>query len=387
MSGQIERAKLFTVSGPIDSPERGSTEVSVMFNPTTLKVTLANSLKENERGGNSRAAQYVDKSSSSLSVELIFDSSLDIDQGTVSEAGKLKEIDISRDVRKYTGAIANEFMKQADVGDDDVEPKRCMFVWGTFVFVGIMESFDETLDFFSWEGTPLRATVSIKMTESRFQFISEAAKQASRNTPTLGANSDTPHKAARAPKEWRDTSTFNGVESPRMPSSSGLSMPSASASANLSASLGVSGGVGFSAGASAGIGGGIGGGIGMGAGANVGMSAGMSAGISASASVNGGVNAAAMMKSTPAFNFGASSSIGTNIPGAFSPNTKNRAGLTAGSILAVSVSANGVRSNTSVIGNNSASARTNSANTKVSARTTGRVGPTGIKASGSLGFD
>lgn len=382
MSGEIERAKLFTVSGPIDSPERGSTEVSVMFNPTTLKVTLANSLKENERGGNSRAAQYVDKSSSSLSVELIFDSSLDIDQGTVSEAGKLKEIDISRDVRKYTGAIANEFMKQADVGDEDVEPKRCMFVWGTFVFVGIMESFDETLDFFSWEGTPLRATVSIKMTESRFQFTSAAAKEASRNTPTLGANSDTPHKAARAPKEWRDTSMFNGVESPRMPSSSGLSMPSASASANLSASLGVSGGVGFSAGASAGIGGGIG----------AGASVGMSAGISASASVNGGVNAAAMMKSTPAFSFGASSSIGTNIPGAFSPNTKNCAGLTAGSILAVSVTANGVSSSTSVIGNNSSSARTNSArtnsaNTKASARTSVQVGAKSIKASGSLGFD
>ena len=136
---EIEKAKIFNVSGPVDRPERSGEGISVMFNPSTLKVTLANSLKENERSGNSRAAQYVDKSSSSLSVELIFDSSIEFDQRN----------SIRKDVRIYTGEIANEFMRQPGEGDENAEPKRCMFVWGTFIFVGIMESFDETLDLFS----------------------------------------------------------------------------------------------------------------------------------------------------------------------------------------------------------------------------------------------
>lgn len=363
MNGEIEKATLFTVSGPIDNPTRGTKEIKVMFNPTTLKVTLANSLKENERSGNSRAAQYVDKSSSSLSVELIFDSSMETDQGTTSEEGKLKEIDTSSDVRKFTGAIANEFMKQADVGDKNAEPKRCMFVWGTFSFVGIMESFDETLDFFSWEGTPLRATVAIKMTESRFQFMSNEAKQAERQTPSLGANSDTPHTAARQPREWRDTSLYNGVEAPRMPSSSALAVPGMSASASLSASMGVSGTAGFS------------GTMGIPGSATIQGGAGISGG------PGGGINATAMMKSTPAFSFGASSSVGTGIPGAFSPNTKIAAGLTAGSIIAARVTTGGTT------GNARPGANLRSGNLTASGRASASAGLNGIKASGSLGFD
>lgn len=383
---EIEKAKIFNVSGPVDRPERSGEGISVMFNPSTLKVTLANSLKENERSGNSRAAQYVDKSSSSLSVELIFDSSIEFDQRN----------SIRKDVRQYTGEIANEFMRQPGEGDENAEPKRCMFVWGTFIFVGIMESFDETLDLFSWEGTPLRSTVAIKMTESRFQFESDDAKRARRTTPRLGRDSASPQEAnqnaGQDSKNWRDTSMYNGVESPRMPSSSALAVPSMSASAGLSASMGVSGGVGMSAGISAGAGigasAGIGGGIGMSSGIAMGGSIGagagvtMGAGVSASASVGGGMSTS-IMKSTPAFNFGASSSIGTGIPGAFSPNTKTSVGLTAGNILAVSVATGGVTAKTSSVASSNVSIN----KTKASARGNVQIGPKGIKASSSIGFD
>ena len=70
------KAKLYTVNGPLDNPVKGEA-IDIQFNPNSLKVTLANSLKENERSGNTRAAQYIDKSSSSLTVELIFDTTLD----------------------------------------------------------------------------------------------------------------------------------------------------------------------------------------------------------------------------------------------------------------------------------------------------------------------
>lgn len=68
----IERGKLIPVNGENDSPDLENA-VDVQFNPTTLKVSLSNTLKQNERNGSSRSAQFVDKSSSNLTVELIFD--------------------------------------------------------------------------------------------------------------------------------------------------------------------------------------------------------------------------------------------------------------------------------------------------------------------------
>ncbi|OQW74047.1 MAG: hypothetical protein BVN35_11150 [Proteobacteria bacterium ST_bin11] len=59
----IERGKLIPVNGDNDSPDLDNA-IDVQFNPSSLKVSLSNTLKENARNGNSRAAQFVDKSSS-----------------------------------------------------------------------------------------------------------------------------------------------------------------------------------------------------------------------------------------------------------------------------------------------------------------------------------
>lgn len=353
----LEVAKLYTVSDPLDRPveelSEGETAVEIQFNPSSLKVALANSLKENERSGNTRAAQYIDKSSSTLTVELIFDTT-DRYFNRESESGETEEARV--DVRSLTGAIALEFMHSESVGDDTVAPQRCLFAWGSFAFVGIMETFDETLDFFSAEGTPLRATVALKLTESRFQFRTEEAKAAERDTPTIGGSadsvSDANSNAGKDEKEWRDTAMYNGEESLRLPSNSALSVPSASATASLKASASLGGGIsgGFSAGigggtgidlggaVSGGFGAGIGGGLdagasgGFSAGTGGGLAAGLSGGMGASGGVGGGLSTSVDL-TPPAFNFGASASLGTGIPGAFSADIQAGGGISAGSIV------------------------------------------------------
>ncbi len=53
-----------------------SKHIDVQFNPATLRVTLSNTLKADNRagsGGSGAAAQYIDKSESTLAVELVFD--------------------------------------------------------------------------------------------------------------------------------------------------------------------------------------------------------------------------------------------------------------------------------------------------------------------------
>ena len=74
------------------------------------------------------------------------------------------------DVRLNIRDVARTFLYNSDVGDESMEPQRCLFVWGSFLFVGIMESLEETVEFFSPEGVPLRATVALKLNESRFIY-------------------------------------------------------------------------------------------------------------------------------------------------------------------------------------------------------------------------
>ena len=243
------RARLIPVNGPNDSPAE-SEAITVQFNPTSLKVALSNTLRANPREGSSRSAQFVDKSSSSLTVELLFDTTVATPAAAAGAGnpGGSEAVDAGSDVRRLTRRIAEKFLKPVESGDELQAPKRCLFQWGAFEFVGLVQSFDETLDFFSPEGRPLRASVALKLSEDRFQFRSRDVEAAERNTPTLtatGAAADDPdaggdgdgnrapvaeanREAGRSPRDWRDTALFNGIENPRLPGAAALAVPRAS---------------------------------------------------------------------------------------------------------------------------------------------------------------
>ncbi|WP_199767903.1 CIS tube protein [Ketobacter alkanivorans] len=333
-----ERGKLIPVSGNNNTPDMNNA-VDVQFNPTTLKVSLSNTLKENQRNGNSRSTQYVDKSSSSLTVELIFDTTYieaapsqgDANQGqgnAPASSSSANRIEQGSDVRDQTKKIAERFLKPIGSGSRMQAPKRCLFQWGSFEFVGLVESYEETLDFFSKEGRPLRATVSLKLKEDRYQFRQRTSgvAAATQDTPTLSSTGNTdnnnagngdnnpdsngaprpdqntapvPGASDNQPGNWRDTAMYNGVENPRLPSASTLAVPNVSASSAVGAKAGF------------------------------GMGASVGAGVSISSSVS--VSSSA----TPAYRFGASASLGTKVEGAFSAGAStalNAGNLANGSV-------------------------------------------------------
>lgn len=361
----LERAKLIPVSGNEDTPDLNSA-IDVQFNPVTLKVNLSNTLKPNTGQGNSRATQFVDKSSSTLTVELVFDttyieaaaSGAGSAQGSGSNSGGQNgsnRIEQGSDVRQQTKKIAEKFLKPVESGSQMQAPSRVLFQWGTFEFVGIVQSYDETLDFFSPQGRPLRATVALKLAEDRYQFRSnDQATQAAQQAPALsftgsgsgnGSGAGDSQSVSPVPGgssgagNWRDNAMFNGIETPRLPSVAALALPSVSLSAG--AGFGISGGVsvGLNAGVNVSVGAGVNAGvnISVSTGANAGAtgSAGTaaggksSAGDSAPGSASTTVNAAANTPAPP-FRFGNSTALGTGVPGAFSPNPKS--GLQAGSL-------------------------------------------------------
>ena len=210
-SPQLVKAQLIPYDG---STLETNKQITVQFNPASLKIALSNTLKADTRpaAGAQKTAQYVDKSSSTLNVELSFDT-------TVAEPG----IEANSDVRVLTKRVAEAFMKPVEKNGRKLSPARLRFSWGAFAFDGMITTYSETLDFFSPEGTPLRASLALQLTEDDFQFATNAAAQATRAAPTFApatpASSvpEASRSAGADPKAWRDTALFNGVESRGLP--------------------------------------------------------------------------------------------------------------------------------------------------------------------------
>jgi hypothetical protein len=175
----------------------------------------------------------------------------------------------------------------------DKTPPVVLFSWGNFQFQGMLESYKETLDFFSPEGVPLRATVSIGMA-AQDQIFDDKNEQSADLAPpgdsalADGADASSAARDAGDPRAARGIAGANGEASLRF---------GASASLEVSADVSISAAAGFATGASAGIGLGagasLGGGIGAGAGASFGAGAGIDFGAGAGFSAGAGFGAGA----------------------------------------------------------------------------------------------
>ncbi len=255
------KAKLYKVdpANPGAEPGQDSPDaVVVQFNPTTLSYSVQNQLEKKGRDAN--AKQHVAQTTAKLEFDLSFDATHD-----------------GADVRRETDRI-KQFLNPGDKqANPDQAPPLVGFVWGSFRFKGIVESFRETLDFFSSEGVPLRSGIKVALAaqdpKDVFADVGEGQGQlAPADTrlapvPPRGAS----EVAARGgnPGAGRALAAANGLENMR----AGGGMVAFRAGVELKAAAG------FSAGASAGIGGGIGIGAGVGAGAGVGIGGGASASV------------------------------------------------------------------------------------------------------------
>jgi len=214
----LAKAKLIPLNGD-GSESDESNHINVQFNPSSLKVSLANTLEANSNGGgNGSAAQFIDKSSSSLAIELMFDT-------TVKSEG----IAANSDVRVQTQKIAEAFMKPIEGSDNKLlAPARCRFQWGAFKFIGMVGTYNETLDFFSPEGIPLRAKLGLSLKEDKYQFERDASVHAKRGAlPHFVSNAkkqqttenqtllDTLKKLKKDAANFRTSAMSNGIENVR----------------------------------------------------------------------------------------------------------------------------------------------------------------------------
>jgi hypothetical protein len=257
---------------------RDETVATVRFNPASLKVSLTNKLQDEEEGGNGQARQATRVSTTKLETELVFDSTED-----------------GSDVRDLSGGV--KALAIAPEGDHP-RPPQVEFRWGRFSFTGCIESLNETLDFWSAEGVPLRSTLQVTMQGLRLDSTAEGAPDAATLAPVAAGGTGATGAAtqAGAPNAGRAVAAANGMEDMRMAAGGSVSVSAsvtlrAAASFSAGASVGAGAGAGFGIGASASAGAGIG--ASAGAGFGIGASTGAGIGISAGASFGAGASAGA----------------------------------------------------------------------------------------------
>ncbi|GAB4525735.1 MAG: hypothetical protein OHK0046_41860 [Anaerolineae bacterium] len=146
------------------------------------------------------------------------------------------------DVRKYTLEIARLLFAEGNIAP------TVRFTWGTLIFKGTIDGMTETLDYFSEQGVPLRAQVSLEISmvpdseaknsvESEFerfsagaaagvQAISGLANNGNPVQSSTAATGTTPltlasagqnlqSMASAAGLDWKEVAAANNIDNPR----------------------------------------------------------------------------------------------------------------------------------------------------------------------------
>jgi hypothetical protein len=217
----LAKAELRELDAKFKDPINPERTCTVQFNPESLKASFANELKTPEGHGDQlgeAARQFVGSSTTRLALTLWFD--VGAPQGDTQPP--------ATDVRRLTQKVA--YFITPDRSKKPPLPPAVRFVWGTFQFDGVMDSLEETLEYFSSDGKPLRASLAVTLLQQDMQFgfnldfkERESAAGARAVTPGTTPLAQAPAggsvqglaDAAGKGRDWQSIAAANGIENPR----------------------------------------------------------------------------------------------------------------------------------------------------------------------------
>lgn len=224
---KLEKARLIEMEADFANPKSGGKETIVQFNPESLKVSFANQLVQPGNGGangtgdqsNQAGRQFVGAGTTKLALVLWFDIGAQSDDGGERKA----------DVRDLTKDVAF-FITPKQEGSNYLPP-AARFSWGSFHFDGYLDSLEENLEFFSEEGIPLRASISLNMSQQKIQEFAGSGGMLGKQPPGApgfgkGGLGTSPLAQVRAGvslqgmvgagQDWKKVAEANNIENPRL---------------------------------------------------------------------------------------------------------------------------------------------------------------------------
>lgn len=208
----LVKAQLIELDQEFKKEKDGGQQVEVQFNPESLKVSFANQIVQPPGGDQSAGnagRQFVGAGTTKLALQLWFDVNA-------------MEKDPVDDVRRLTQKVVY-FMTPQESDDDPkkLAPPGVRFVWGSFMFDGMVDGLEETLEFFSPEGKPLRASVGLTLSQQKILKVEfdKGGKVPLRpgHKPLKVAKQGEPLQkmAGKNGKgDWQSIASANGIEDP-----------------------------------------------------------------------------------------------------------------------------------------------------------------------------
>jgi hypothetical protein len=217
----LRKARLIQIGGD-NKPTNNGKNVPVQFNPDSLKLSYTNQITppQNASPADAAGGRFVGTGVTKLAAQLWFDA------GSPTSTGNGVD-----DVRRLTQEVAF-FMTPIQQGRDHVAP-GVRFEWGSFGFNGMMESFEENLEYFSPDGKPLRASVTFAITAPRIVMLQSFTGAGTRKLAVVQAGDSLQRMSAArgAPENWRAVARANNIEDPlRLPPGQMLDLSSLSRS-------------------------------------------------------------------------------------------------------------------------------------------------------------
>lgn len=198
-----------------DGDIREGTQRTVQFNPESLKLTFSNQIAS-ESQKDQAALQFSGRGTTKLAFDLWYDVSAPQPDGRQEN-----------DVRKLTRELVAflEPRERTEGGKPKLIPPGIRFLWGSFLFEGIMESMNESLEYFSEEGRPLRASVSLSLIKQDVAVQirddlpagSTGSRPGTRPMERARAGETVQDVAAREgrPGDWPRIAENNDIDNPR----------------------------------------------------------------------------------------------------------------------------------------------------------------------------
>jgi len=226
--GKLEKAELRQLDAELRQEIKRENWTTLQFNPESLKVSFSNQIQTPAGAGDKSgtpARLFVGAGTTKLALAVYFDASAPPAKGEA----------VVDDVRRLTQKVAY-FITPQEEGKTFIPP-AVRFIWGSFQFDGLMDGLEESLEFFSSDGKPLRATMTLSLSQqriTRFAFRGGAGGGLAGLGAGLGAlggglpgaselaqaigGSTVQDLAAQAGlgDRWQAIASANGIENPRL---------------------------------------------------------------------------------------------------------------------------------------------------------------------------
>jgi hypothetical protein len=211
----------------------------VQFNPESLKVNFsnqvtppANAARDTSHG--TAATQHVGSGTTKMSVQLWFDVTVELPDGLAEDEPQ------RGDVRRLTAKVIDLMrLSPSTRNRNNLIPPGVRFLWGSFQFEGIVESIEQSLEFFSPDGIPLRASITLSMSKQDIDYTINPTNPSGLGggpapSPTANLPSGAPpgtNQLTQAPAgstlqglaaeqgkgaNWQAIAEANGIENPRL---------------------------------------------------------------------------------------------------------------------------------------------------------------------------